>query len=270
MIDKDTVVDALAQEWAAIDHLVAGLDDDQWAAASPCPGWTVQDVVAHIIGTELGLSGGQPDPATADVHSLPHVRNDIGAFNEAWVACFRDRSPAQVLDRFRAVTGQRTEALAEMPAEEFHAPSWTPAGHATYARFMQIRVFDCWMHEQDIRDAVGRPGNEDGPGAAISIDEITQALGYVVGKRGKAPDGSSLTFDLTGPLRRQLHVTVDGRARVVDGLARPADVAISLPLGVFTRLCGGRARPQDVADSIAFEGDRELGRQIVSSLAFTI
>ena len=26
-------------------------------------------------------------------------------------------------------------------------------GH--YGRFMRVRVFDCWMHEQDIRDALG-------------------------------------------------------------------------------------------------------------------
>ena len=37
---------------------------------------------------------------------------------------------------------------------------------------MRIRVFDCWLHEQDIRDAVGRPGGEDGPAASVALDEI--------------------------------------------------------------------------------------------------
>ena len=40
-----------------------------------------------------------------------------------------------------------------MSQEEWDAESFTPAGKSTYGRFMQIRVFDCWLHEQDIRDA---------------------------------------------------------------------------------------------------------------------
>lgn len=267
---KDVLVDALAQEWAAIDGLLAALDNEQWAAATPCPGWTVRDVTAHIIGTELSLCGRGPEPVGTDPHSRPHVHNDIGALNELWVDTFRGRSPDQVLDAFREVTAERLTTLTEMPDEKFHASTWTPAGQATYARFMQIRIFDCWMHEQDIRDAVGRPGNEDGPGAAVSVDEITHALGYVVGKRGKAPDGSSVTFDLTGPLPRRRHVVVDGRARVADGLPSDADVVISLPLGVFTRLCGGRIRARDAAEAITYRGDRALGQQIVDALAFTI
>ena len=39
----------------------------------------------------------------------------------------------------------------------------TPAGPDTYGRFMRVRIFDCWMHEQDIRRAVGRPGHVEGP-----------------------------------------------------------------------------------------------------------
>ena len=39
--------------------------------------------------------------------------------------------------------------------------SFTPAGKDTYGRFMQIRVFDCWLHEQDIRDALGPTRTRD-------------------------------------------------------------------------------------------------------------
>jgi uncharacterized protein (TIGR03083 family) len=198
------------------------------------------------------------------------VRNDIGALNEVWVESLRAEPPAQMLERLRAVTAQRLAALTGMAEQEFHAPSWTPAGQATYARFMQIRAFDCWMHEQDIRDSAGQPGNEDGPGAALSVDEIALALGYLVGKRAQAPDGSSVTFDLTGPRPRQLHVMVAGRARLADELPGPATTSIRLPLGTFTRLCGGRVRPEQVSDQVTVRGDEDLGRQVVSALAYTI
>ena len=59
-MDKDTIVGGLAAEWAAIEGLLAGLDEAQWAAPTPCPGWSVHDVTSHIVGTELTLCGEQP------------------------------------------------------------------------------------------------------------------------------------------------------------------------------------------------------------------
>ena len=268
MLDKDAVVTALVEEWAAIDRLVSDLDEERWATPTACPGWTVQDVVSHIIGVEMTLSGQKPPLVEADVRGFPHVRNDIGAMNEHWVEAFRAEPPAKVLEQYRTITAARAEALRKMTDAEFQAPSWTPMGEATYLRFMRIRLFDCWLHDQDIRDAVGRPGNEDGQAAEMSLDEMTQALGYVVGKRAKVPDGSSVTFDLTGPVRRQIHVVVEGRARVVDSLPGPAKTTLSMTSSLFVRLCGGRTDTE--ARAVRFTGDTALGQQVASSLHFVI
>ena len=267
-MDKDVIVPALGDEWDAIGRLLESLSELEWERDTPLPGWRVRDVVAHLIGTELMLDGQDvPEPGT-DVHALPHVRNEIGARNEKFVEHFRAQPPEKVLARFREITAKRLAALRAMSQEEFDAPSWTPAGEATYARFMRIRAFDNWMHEQDIRDAVGLPGTEDGRAAALSVDEISAALGYLVGKKGGAPDGSSVTFDLRG--KRVLHVAVDGRASLVERLPGAPTVRIILPLGVFTRLAGGRVDPVTVRSSIEFDGDIELGERIVHNLAFTI
>jgi hypothetical protein len=72
--------------------------------------------------------------------------------------------PNEVLSRFRELTTARLARWSRCRDDEWNAESFTPAGKDTYGRFMQIRVFDCWLHEQDIRDAVGRPGHETGPG----------------------------------------------------------------------------------------------------------
>ena len=44
------------------------------------------------------------------------------------------------------------------PATAWDEQTLTPVGPGTYGLFMEIRVFDCWVHEQDVRRAVGRPG----------------------------------------------------------------------------------------------------------------
>jgi uncharacterized protein (TIGR03083 family) len=266
---KDTLVTALVEEWASIDGLLGDLPETDWSRPTSLPGWSVQDVVSHIIGAELGLAGQAP-PMTNDVKALDHVRNDIGVVNEYWVDWLRAESPAHVHGLFREATSARAETLKSMSTEDFDAPSWTPSGQDTYGRYMRIRLFDCWMHEQDIRDAVGRNGNEDGPCAEISVDEITAALGYIVGKRAAAPAGSSVTFQLTGPVDRTLHVVVDGRARVADSLPGPATSTLILTSTLFARLCGGRTPVADRLAEIRFEGDQELGKRVAHALPFTI
>jgi uncharacterized protein (TIGR03083 family) len=268
-IDKEPLVDALTAEWEQIDAVLSGLPDEAWALPA-LPGWTVQDAVAHIVGTESMLAGDEVPSIDIDVSALDHVRNDIGAANERWVSALRSEAPSDVLGRFRAVVARRRAALAAITQSEFDSPAWTPVGMATYGRFMQIRVFDCWMHEQDIRRAVGRPGHETGRCAELSLDEVARALGYIVGKRAGAPDGSAVTISLRGPLRRDLHVLVDGRAKVVDQLGREATASLRMSSSLFFRLAGGREDPVEHLAEIELAGDVDLATRLATNLAFTI
>jgi uncharacterized protein (TIGR03083 family) len=267
--EKDRLVALLAHEWSEIASLLAGLDDEQWASPA-LPGWDVHDVVAHLVGTERMLAGSALPSLPAGSAQADHVRNDIGRVNEAWAGALRNLSNADLLAEFRAVTAQRLNALTAMTPDDFDAPSWTPVGDATYGRFMQVRVFDCWMHEQDIRAAVGAGGHEDGDAARQALDEVVRALGYIIGKRGRAPDGCSVLISLSGPIRRDLHVVVQGRARVVDALEGAPTASLTLSSSLFLRLAGGREDVQAALAHIDLGGDLALARQLATNLAFTM
>ena len=266
---KDRIVALLRQEWSTLADLLAELSDEQWSRPA-LPGWDVHDVVAHVVGTERMLSGEQAPAGAAGADEAPHVRNPVGQANEQWVLSLRSRTHAELLGDLRAVTARRLAALEAMSEEELRAPSWTPAGDADYARFMEIRIFDCYMHEQDIRVAVGLPGHDDGPVAEAALREVVLALGYIVGKRVGAPDGSRVTIRLTGPIERQLHVAVDGRARLVASLDGPPTAAIALSSSLFLRLAGGRLDPQAATADITREGDPALAERLAGNLAYTI
>jgi uncharacterized protein (TIGR03083 family) len=268
-LDSEPVVPAAIAAWAALEELLSALDEDQWSAGTCLPGWRVRDIVAHLIGIEAQLAG-EPVPAVdLDVEALPHVHNALGAANERWVQALRTEDTGALLDRFRGLTRERATTLAELSTADLDAPSWTPVGEGTYRRMLEIRVFDCWLHDQDIRDAIGRPGHETGLCAERSVDEVARVLGYVVGKRARAPQGAAVTIELTGPVCRTLHVLVDGPARVVDELDRPATATLRLSSGLFVRFGGGRVDPARHLAEVAITGDADLGRQIVTHLAFT-
>ena len=159
-----------------------------------------------------------------------------------------------------------------MSQDDFDAPSFTPAGDDTYGRFMQIRVMDCWVHEQDIRRAVRQPGHEAGPAVDVSLDEVTQALGYIIGKQAGAPAGSSVRLVLTGSSGRVVDVAVTDRARVSNQPLDDPTATVTLPVTTFMRLAGGRGDPVAVLSSgdVVFGGDVALGRQVATHLAYMI
>jgi predicted lipid carrier protein YhbT len=78
-------------------------------------------------------------------------------------------------------------------------------------------------------------------------------------------------FHLTGPLRRDLYVTVDGRAKVVSHIDRP-DVELSTDSVTFVQLACGRIDPQAQIDAgrVRWTGDDELGSRAARNLRYTM
>ena len=270
-LDKSDVLAGLFDTWDSLDRLLTGLSEQQWRTPTPLPGWCVHDVVAHLIGTESVLQGLSAPDADVDVSALGHVRNDVGIANERWVRHLSAESGAELLERFRSITVDRRKRLTDMSVDDWNAPTLTPVGPESYGRFMRVRLFDCWMHEQDIRDGLGRPSSDaelSGLAGRLALDEIAATMGYVVGKLGQAPDGSRVAIELTGPLTRTIRVDVDGRAQVVDdfGGSDPTST-IRLDGLLFTRLAGGRT---DDATGVEFSGDTEVGARIVERWNFVI
>ena len=256
-LDKSDVLSGLFGTWDSLDRLLTGLSEDEWRSPTPLPGWSVHNVVAHIVGTESMLHGLSTPDADIDVSTLDHVRNDVGVANECWVRHLGAQSGAALHDRFRSLTADRRKRLTDMSVDDWNAPMVTPVGPESFGRFMRVRLFDCWMHEQDIRDALNRPSSGaelSQPQARLAVDEIAATMGYVVGKLGKAPEGS--------------RVAVDGRAQVVDDFdGSDATSTLSVDGLLFTRLAGGRS---DNSAGVELRGDTEAGSRIVEHLNFVI
>lgn len=271
VLPKAEVLPALFGVWSDIDRLLDGLSGVHWEAPVPLPVWRVRDVVAHVLGTELILQGVSAPPA--DVSGLTHVRNPIGEMNEAWVQHLGALAPDELFLRFREVIGKRRAELEAMSLDDWDAVMPTPVGMESYGRFMRVRIFDCWMHEEDIREGLGRPSTDEDlscPGAAMALEEIMAGMARVVGKQGQAPAGSRVLFELTGPLSRQIRVAVDERAAVVEAFDGSPTTVIRMEGLQFTRRCGGRPLAADRSGDVQYEGDAEVGERIVASLAFVI
>lgn len=286
MAERTTVelIDLLRQTWASVTDVCSSLTSEEWRAPTACPGWDVRAQVAHLVGTESMLAG-RPTPVFDGPYG-DHVHNEIARSNEAWIASFAEASDADLLAAFSAMSAERIAALSSLGQEDWEALGPTPIGEAPYRRFMEIRVFDSWAHEQDIRSATNRPGHQSGPAVERCVDEAIGALGFVVGKGARAPEGSLVRFSLAGspsdgspvapsPVpapRRHVDVVVADRARVVPSGPAPPTVTVHSDPVTFVRLgCGRITGPACLADgTVALSGDTDLGEQVIANLAFTM
>jgi uncharacterized protein (TIGR03083 family) len=255
-------VENLTLCWDSLDDLLGGLTAEHWATPSLCPGWTVRDVMVHLGAIEHMLSGEAPGSM---VDSLPFDKV------AAWIDDVKGLDDDAVLERYRQVIATRRAEVSQLTDDDLAMPSATPVGPGTYGRFMAIRVFDFWVHEQDIRRPLGLPGHEAGPAAEMAISEIHRSMPYIVGKKVGLPDGKSITIEIDGGVQRPMRVVVAGRAGLVDELDAP-DVVLRADSTTFALLACGRIDPQAAIDeaSISWSGDAAWGEAAARNLAFTM
>ena len=157
------------------------LSSTEWALPTDCPGWDVKDQLSHLIGIERSILGEAPPPWDGPLGD--HVKNDFAAMNEPWVAVRRPLEGQAVRAEFVDVTTLRLAELGERTEEEWAVVGFSPVGQVPYAVFMEVRVFDSWVHEQDARRALDRPGGCGNLASAISLGRVEGAMPFVVGKK---------------------------------------------------------------------------------------
>jgi uncharacterized protein (TIGR03083 family) len=267
--EDQQAVDLLEQVWGSLDEACTGLTEEQWKTPTDLPGWSVQDNLAHISAIESSILG-RPAPD----HTPPeydHVKNEVGQRNEVWVDARRSWSGADVLAEFREVTGARLAELRGFSEADFSADSWTPAGPGTVRDLLPFRAFDSWAHEQDIRRALDRPGDLDGPVADFALKRVVGALPFVVGKKVHPPDGTTVVFEVSGSWPTTVAIGVqDGRAKTLAEVPEDATVTLAIDAEAFACLGLGRWNRETAAERgmVSVRGDDALGRSVLDQMNF--
>jgi uncharacterized protein (TIGR03083 family) len=198
------VTHLLAPERAALLGMLEALDQARWAAPTVCPGWSVKDVVAHLLGDDLGLLSRRRDRFTPPgaPGGQPGWRELVAWLdreNQAWVEAARRLSP-RLLRELLAVTGEATSRhLAGLDPFALEARvSW--AGPGPHPNWLDVarEYTGRWTHQQQVRDAVGVPGLREpeflGPVLATFVHALPAAF-----TGAPAPAGATVEVTIPGP-----------------------------------------------------------------------
>ncbi|MGG5259282.1 maleylpyruvate isomerase family mycothiol-dependent enzyme [Phycicoccus avicenniae] len=267
-------VEAWAQTVRTVTDLGRALRPGDAERPTDCPGWTVADQLAHVLGGEAMVAG-DPDP-DVDVSGYSYLRHDFGTRHERFVEARRGRTPGDLVEE---LDWRLEERLAAYRAEGVtgEEPVTGPFGPTTLGELVGIRTFDVWMHEQDLREALERPGGLDTPAAALSVSRLFAVLPRVVARDAQVGPGNAVVLDLTGPTVGRAGVRVEeqsGRAVGVplfsgEDVEHPDVVTTSLSMStrVAMRLAGGRRSPDDLP--VTVHGDDAVAARVLPALAIT-
>jgi uncharacterized protein (TIGR03083 family) len=269
-----TYTDAWTHSIEAISELLAVLPADSWNRPTECPGWSVRDVVSHVIAVESELLG-DPRPIHALPRDLFHVRSDLQRYLELPVDKRRCHTAPEMTAELEYVIIRRCRALrnaATGPDDAVAFPAGPFSIQVPYHELLARRTLDVWVHEQDLRRALRLPGNLDSPAAQVTRDLLLRGLPKVIARTAGAPAGSTVVLDVTGPLEFLRTVRVDdgGRGSIDAQVSLGPDVQFTLGWEAFLRLATGRVRADGLpAGALAVDGDRELADRILANFSQT-
>jgi uncharacterized protein (TIGR03083 family) len=269
------VLDLFPQERAALLSVLGALSESEWSAPTACAGWSVHDVALHLLGDDVGILSrerdGYADRSGAedlDLSQWEQLLAYINRRNAEWVTAARRISP-QLLCALLAFTGDGTYghfARCDLAALG-GAVSWAGPGPAPVWLHVAREYTERWMHQQHIRDAVGRPGLTEACWFAPVLATFVRALPHTL-RSVTVPNGTSLKLAITGPaggtwyaLRR------DGAWHLsAEAIAAP-DATVSIDQETAWRLFTKGLTKEAALPHVTQEGDVRLTGRVLEMVS---
>ena len=255
--------------------LLRNLSASDWEAPTVCPGWSVKDVAAHLLGDDIGrLSWGRDgyvNPAFAaglDIATLPGLVAAIDRQNAVWVAGTRRISPRLLIELLET-TGELTEAyFASLDMTALGMPvDWVGPEPAPVWLDVAREYTERWLHQQHIRDAVDKPGLKERRWLAPVLDAFVRGLPRVL-RDASWQDGTTLRLIISGDAggewiaRRQNGDWMLGTAPDM-----AVDATVELDEDRAWRLFTKGISKEEVRKAARIEGDEALAERVLDMVS---
>ncbi len=176
----------------------------------------------------------------------PHVLCDILAISGPWLFAY-----FASLD-LSALGGPVSWAGSEP------APVWLDVAREYTER---------WVHQQHIRDAVGKPGLTDRRFMGPVIETFVHAL-PIVFSGATASAGTVVDFRIRGDSGGDWCVVREAAGwKLYAGAAEKPNARVALDESVAWRLFTKGIEPHEAEHGVMFEGDRRLGERVLRTVA---
>jgi uncharacterized protein (TIGR03083 family) len=267
----------LADRFAALHpeliNLLRGLKQTDWNRPTACAEWSVKDITAHLLdGNARRLSfqrDGFRPPSEDPIHTYPELVAYLNRLNAEWVKAARRLSP-EVLVQLLELTGpQVADFFSSLDpfGPALFSVAW--AGEDTSLNWFDIarEYTERWLHQQQIREAVGAPGLTEREWLHPVLDVFLRALPFSF--RGHERDaGNAVGIQIQGDAGGDWTLVRAAQGwQLFDGSLPRPDASVRLSQDTAWRLLSKGLRAEDARKRVSILGDSDLGSAFLRTLS---
>jgi uncharacterized protein (TIGR03083 family) len=253
--------------------LLRRLDPTDWSKPTACALWSVKDLVAHLLDSCLrrlsfGRDGMDPSPGRP-IASYPDLVGYLNHLNAEWVAANRRVSPRLLLDLLDLAEPQLHAYFASLDpnASARFGVAWAGEEHSLNWFDIGREYTERWLHQQQIREAVGASGLSGRRWLQPALDIFVRALPFTYRSVAAGVD-TQVSFEIRGEAggvwtlaRSQSGWTL------LTGSAPAAAARVSLDQETAWKLFSKGLSSERALREIHIDGDERLGRPVLAALA---
>ena len=264
--------------------LLKGLADEEWKLPTAAGPWNVKDVALHLLGGDVGNLSRRRDGFSlpADLSSYEKLVAFVNGINASWVRAGQRMSAGVLIDLTEHLGRESDAYFAGLDPFAPGGPvEWMGEGPLPVWLDVAREYTERWHHQQQIRDAAGRPGLYATRLFAPVLDTFVRALPHTF-RHVRAAEGSIVRLRLTGALEKDWSlVRAQGKWELFEGGGGPvppsgghaegpdaaggAEVTIAAQKAwkIFTR----GIRGAEAVSSAEIRGERALGEKVLEMVS---
>lgn len=251
--------------------LLGSLSADEWKHPTVCAGWSVRDIALHLLGGEVGILSRKRDQFSfveEPIKGGDDLVRLINNLNDIWVKATRRISPPLLIDLLKFTGNQTCEYFKTVDPFSMGDPvDW--AGSETAPVWLDLaREFtERWHHQQQIRDAVGKPGANETRYFAPVLDTFVRALPHTY-REVEAKDETLFALTISGESGgRWFLLRRDAKWNLLIDVDLEPTAEVVIDQETAWRLFTKGVSSETAAKKAAITGDRKLASKALDMIS---
>ena len=254
--------------------LLKSLSPADWEAQTVAKQWKVKDVAAHLLDGNLralsmsrdGFFGETPE----NIHSYQDLVSYLNELNRTWVQAMKRVSPGIIIDLLESSGKDYVKHLETLPPFENALFSVAWAGQETSPNWFHIarEYTEKFLHQQQIRDAVNKPGIMTDELFGTFMEVVVQAFPYTFQKM-QAKRGTIVSLEITTEIGGIWSIVqAEDSWKLIKNPSSNPSAKVSMDPNTAWKLISKSWKTEDVKNLITISGDLKLGMKVLEMTSF--
>jgi uncharacterized protein (TIGR03083 family) len=257
-------------------ELLKSLSPAEWEAQTVAKLWKVKDVAAHLLDgnfrTLSMLRDGYFGEKADNIHFHQDLVQYLNELNRTWVHAMKRISPTILIDLLESSGKEYISHLESLPPSENALFSVAWAGHETSPNWFHIarEYTEKFLHQQQIRDAVNKPGIMTPELFGTFLEVVMKAFPYTF-RNTKAENGTIVSLMITSEIGGTWSIIkAEEKWELINSHQVNPTSQVEMSPDTAWKLISKSWKPDDVMDLVSISGDISLSRKALEITSFMV